>query len=197
MRVFSSSQLISMNTTPAISGSITMAQLQASMPGARRALFMKYHIGGCQSCGFADDETLAEVCQRNENLPIDEVINHLEESAAHDLAIQVTPEELKQKLESSAVPRLLDIRSREEFDAVRIDQSELLTPELQQEAFGSWQRDQQVVIIDHVGDRALDVAAFFIGHGLGQTHALMGGIDAYARDADTSLPRYEIELSKD
>jgi rhodanese-related sulfurtransferase len=174
-----------------------MAQLQASMPGARRALFMKYHIGGCQSCGFADDETLAEVCQRNENLPIDEVINHLEESAAHDLAIQVTPEELKQKLKTSAVPRLLDIRSREEFEAVRIDQSELLTPELQQEAFGSWQREQQVVIIDHVGDRALDVAAFFIGHGLSQTHALMGGIDAYARDADTSLPRYEIELTKD
>ncbi len=197
MRVFSSSQLILMNTNPTISGSTTMAKLQALMPGARRALFMKYHIGGCQSCGFSEDETLAEVCQRNDNLPVDEVIAHLEQSAAHDLDIQISPRELQQKLEEGIAPRLLDIRSREEFEAVKITQSELLTPELQQEAFASWPSDLLVIIIDHVGDRSLDVAAFFIGHGMKTTRALRGGIDAYAREVDTSLPRYEIELSTD
>ena len=197
MRVFSSSQLILMNTNPSIPGTITMAQLQASMPGARRALFMKYHIGGCQSCGFSDSETLAQVCERNDNLPLEEVVEHLEESAAHDLAIQITPEQLRLMLESNTAVKLIDIRSREEFEAVSIDHSELLTPELQQDAFGSWERDLQVVIIDHLGDRALDVTAFFIGHGLKETRALAGGIDAYARDADPSLPRYNIELSGD
>ena len=73
---------------------------------------------------------------------------------------------------------MLDIRSREEFEAVKITQSELLTPELQQEAFASWPSDLLVIIIDHVGDRSLDVAAFFIGHGMKTTLALRGGIDA-------------------
>ena len=35
-----------------------------AFPGARRALFARYHIGGCQSCGFSPGETLAEVCAR-------------------------------------------------------------------------------------------------------------------------------------
>ena len=37
-------------------------------PGAQRALFRKYHIGGCSSCGFSPNETLAGVCARNENV---------------------------------------------------------------------------------------------------------------------------------
>ena len=194
MRVFSSSQLISMNTHPPIADTITMVELMKVMPGARRALFMKYHIGGCQSCGFQDSETLAQVCERNDNLPMAEVIAHLEESASHDLAIQILPDEFKLKLDDSATMKLLDIRSREEFEAVRINGSELLTTDLQQDAFATWHHSQQVVIIDHKGDRSLDVAAFFIGHSLTETRALHGGIDAYAKDADTSLPRYNIEL---
>jgi len=158
---------------------------------------MKYHIGGCQSCGFQDSETLAQVCERNENLPIEEVIAHLEESASHDHAIQISAEELKLKINAGAPMKLLDIRSREEFEAVMIKGSVLLTPELQQDAFSSWSKDQEVFIIDHKGDRSLDVSAFFIGHGLTGTRALLGGIDAYAKDADTSLPRYNIEIEND
>ncbi|HZV35209.1 MAG TPA: rhodanese-like domain-containing protein, partial [Verrucomicrobiae bacterium] len=43
-------------------------------PGAQRALFRKYHIGGCSSCGFQPTETLAQVCARNNNLNVDEVL---------------------------------------------------------------------------------------------------------------------------
>ncbi len=174
-----------------------MADLIKMMPGARRALFMRYHIGGCQSCGFQDSETLTQVCERNDNLPIEEVIAHLEQSASHDRAIQISPEELNLKINTDAPIKLLDIRSREEFEAVMIKGSVLLTPELQQSAFSSWPNTQEVVIIDHKGDRSLDVTAFFIGHGLTGTRALHGGIDAYAKDVDTSLPRYNIEIGND
>ena len=57
MRVFINAQLNSMQSNPKISAETTMKQLQELMPGARRALFAKYHIGGCQSCGFDDSET--------------------------------------------------------------------------------------------------------------------------------------------
>lgn len=171
-----------------------MADLQRQIPGARRALFAAYHIGGCQSCGFSDEETLADVCERNENLPVDQVVAHLQQSAEHDRAIQISPEDLKALLGGEGPPAMLDIRSREEFEAVSIPGSQLMTNELQQEAFGTWERDATVIIIDHQGDRSLDVAAFFIGHGLKQTKALAGGIDAYAKEADSSLPRYRVEL---
>jgi rhodanese-related sulfurtransferase len=177
-----------------ITGSTTMADLQSALPGARRALFARYHIGGCQSCGFEDGETLASVCERNEGLPVAEVITHLEESDAHDRSIQITPDDLKSKIDAGADLKLLDIRSREEFEAVKIAGSELLTAELQQQAFGTWGSDAEVVIIDHSGDRSLDATAFFIGHGLNHTRSLAGGIDAFAKNVDTSLPRYRIEI---
>ena len=195
MRVFINAQLNSMQSNPKISAETTMKQLQELMPGARRALFAKYHIGGCQSCGFDDSETIGEVCKRNEDLPVDDVLKHLSSSAEHDQKIQINPTELKKELDQeNADIKLLDIRSREEFEAVKIPGSEIMTADLQQEALGKWDKETRTIIIDHTGDRSLDVAAFFIGHGLNRTVALAGGIDAYSKEVDPNIPRYRIEI---
>ena len=181
-----------------ISEKTTMSELQELIPGSRRALFAKYHIGGCQSCGFDDSEPIAEVCQRNDNLPVNEVLDHLQTSADHDKKIQINPKDLKSKIEDTNNKiHLLDIRSREEFEAARIEGSQILTAELQQEALGKWDKDTSIIIIDHSGDRSLDVTAFFIGHGMKNVLALNGGIDAYAKGVDPSIPRYRIEIESD
>ena len=198
MRVFINAQLNSMQSNPKISAETTMKQLQELMPGARRALFAKYHIGGCQSCGFDDSETIGEVCKRNEDLPVDDVLKHLSSSAEHDQKIQINPSDLKKELDQeNADIKLLDIRSREEFEAVKIPGSEIMTADLQQEALGKWDKETRTIIIDHAGDRSLDVAAFFIGHGLNRTVALAGGIDAYSKEVDPNIPRYRIEIEPD
>ena len=62
-----------MSSTAAIDPTISMRELLEQFPGAQRALFRRYHIGGCSNCGFRPDETLAGVCARNENLDVDEV----------------------------------------------------------------------------------------------------------------------------
>ena len=72
-----------------------------------------------------------------------------------------------------------------------------MTADLQQEALGNWDKETRTIIIDHAGDRSLDVAAFFIGHGMNRTVALGGGIDAYSREVDSSIPRYRIEIESD
>ena len=198
MRVFINAQHNSMQSHPKINAETTMKQLQELMPGARRALFAKYHIGGCQSCGFDDDETLEEVCERNENLPVNEVIDHLLLSSEHDQKIQISPRDLKDELDQADEEiKLLDIRSREEVEAVKIEGSQIMTNELQQEALGKWNKETRTVIIDHTGERSLDVAAFFIGHGLNRTVALAGGIDNYSKEVDSSIPRYRIEIEPD
>ena len=198
MRVFINAQLNSMQSNPKISAETTMKQLQELMPGARRALFAKYHIGGCQSCGFDDSETIGDVCKRNEDLPVDDVLKHLSSSAEHDQKIQINPSDLKKELDQEIADiKLLDIRSREEFEAVKIPGSEIMTADLQQEALGKWDKETRTIIIDHTGDRSLDVAAFFIGHGLNRTVALAGGIDAYSKEVDPNIPRYRIEIEPD
>lgn len=171
-----------------------MAELLRSYPGAQRALFAKYHIGGCRSCGFRPDETLAEVCERNDHLPLAEVIAHIRESHDADERIQISPRELAELRSRQAGIKLLDTRSREEHEAVSIPGSRLVTQGLIEEIFNSWSKSELIVVYDHTGHRALDAAAYFIGHGFSETKCLAGGIDAYSLEVDPALPRYRIEL---
>lgn len=76
----------------------TMGDVLTAYPGAQRALFAKYHIGGCASCGFRPDETLGGVCERNEGIPVAEAIDHILESHAKDQARQINPLELKSQI---------------------------------------------------------------------------------------------------
>lgn len=171
-----------------------MGGLLQSYPGARRALFARYHIGGCHSCGFSDTETLAEVCARNENISVDEVIGHIQQSHEGDLKIQITPQALLELRQKNPNMRLLDVRSREEHEAVSIPGTVMMTQELISEIFASWSKAEPLVIYDHTGERALDAVAYFIGHGFTEAKALAGGIDAYSIEADQSLPRYKVEM---
>lgn len=173
---------------------MTMSEVLAAYPGARRALFAKYHIGGCRSCGFEDTETLAQVCQRNDALPPGEVIDHLNASREHDAALQISPSELAAALQSDNPPKLLDVRSREENEAVSLPGSEFLTQELMHEIFGKWDKQTVIVLYCHKGDRSLDLAAYFHGHDMRNTKSLAGGIDAWSCLVDESVPRYKLEM---
>ena len=45
-------------TRPAITRHSTMGEVLEAYPSAQRALFRRYHIGGCNSCGYAPGDTL-------------------------------------------------------------------------------------------------------------------------------------------
>src|SRR3954451_10141220 len=109
-----------MNFAAAVDPNITMRELLEQFPGAQRALFRRYHIGGCSSCGFSPDETLAGVCQRNGNLDVKEVLAHIQSSHEQDAKILISPKELADALQQDKSLRLVDVRSREEFEAVHI-----------------------------------------------------------------------------
>ncbi len=176
-----------------ITPDMTMGAIVAAYPGARRALFRRYHIGGCSQCAFSDDETLAELCARNEGISPEEVAAYLCDAEAEDRNYLIEPVELKALLDSGNPPRILDIRSREEFEAVRIPGSDFFTNDLMQSALAEWDRSASIVLVDHDGRRGLDAAAFFTGHQFTHVKALRGGIDAYSAEADPSLPRYDLE----
>jgi len=184
--------VVELSATP-IDPQITMGELLRQFPGAQRALFRKYHIGGCSSCGFNVDETLAGVCSRNDQLPVDEVIQHIVESYSAERAMQIEPPDLSDKLKKGEQINLLDVRTREEFDAVKIDGAKLFTQELMQEILGKWSREDPFVIYDHTGTKSLDAAAYFQGHGFENVKVLRGGIDAWSVSVDPKLLRYHLE----
>jgi rhodanese-related sulfurtransferase len=182
-----------MNSAAVIDPNITMRELLVQLPGAQRALFRKYHIGGCSSCGFSPEETLAQVCARNENLDVDEVIEHIIASEEAERAMQIEPRDLAEQIARGEKVYLLDVRTREEYDAVKIDNAHLFTQELMQEIQSNWPRENLLVIYDHQGTRSLDAAAYFQGHGFENVKSLRGGIDAWSVEVDPKLSRYHLE----
>ena len=182
-----------MSTVSAINPNITMRDLLVQFPGAQRALFRKYHIGGCSSCGFGQDETLAGVCARNENLNVDEVVEHIVTSHEADEAMQIAPRELSDRIASGEKVYLLDVRTREEWEAVKLADSHLFTQELMQEILANESKTDLLVIYDHEAARSMDAAAFFQGHGFENVKSLRGGIDAWSEEIDPTLPRYHLE----
>lgn len=161
-------------------------------PGAQRALFRKYHIGGCSSCGFQPTETLAQVCARNNNLNVDEVLESIKASHEQDEKILISAIELADLRAKNPTLKLLDVRSREEFEATHIEGSILMSQPTVQEIMAHWPRTEEFVIVDHMGKMGLDAAAYFAGHGFEHVRCLRGGIDAWAREVDAKVRRYQL-----
>ena len=128
-----------------------MQEVLELFPGAQRALFRRYHIGGCSSCGFQPEETLAQVCARNGNLDVAEVLAHIQSSHEQDVKVLISPKELAELLQQDKSLKLVDVRSREEFEAVHIAGSVLLSQDVMRELMASGSNTNPMVVIDHAG----------------------------------------------
>jgi rhodanese-related sulfurtransferase len=169
-----------------------MGEIMEALPGARRALFARYHLGGCSSCAFSDTETLAELAARAE-IDAEEVLDHLLASHVHDAEMLISPPDLKDRLDAGEKIILVDVRTREEHEAVTIAGSAFFTQESQQRFF-SLPPETVIVIYDHVGRSVLDQVAWFRGHAMKETYGLQGGIDAWSKEVDPSVQRYRLEM---
>lgn len=166
-----------------------MREVMEALPGARRALFARYHLGGCQSCAFSEEETLDELCARAELDP-HEVLEHLRESHVIDLAMLIAPKDVAEREEEAL---LVDVRTREEHEAVKIDGSVFFSQELQEKIFAE-KPGGLVVLYDHTGKYVLDQVAWFRGHGIENAFGMAGGIDAWSQEVDEGVMRYRVEV---
>lgn len=102
-------------------------------------------------------------------------------------SIQEVAETLKERKEEIT---LLDCRTPEERDIVEIADSTLITKELAEEIIKEWDRKREIIIYCHHGGRSLQAVSYFNQHGFENCYSMAGGIDAWARQIDTSLPTY-------
>src|SRR5688572_17792613 len=125
----------------AINPQSTMREVLEAFPGAQRALFRRYHIGGCSSCGFQPTETLEGVCQRNGVNPT-EALDHIQTSHQQDAKFLLAPAEVARLQEQHPGLRLVDIRTREEHEAVALPGSILMSQPLMQEILAKWPKTE-------------------------------------------------------
>ena len=165
-----------------------MQQVTTVFPSAQRALFQKYHVGGCSSCGFQPTDTLATVAM-NHGLDTNEVIEHIQSSQEMEKDIEITPQDTAALLKQGKV-KLLDVRTTEEYAIASVPGSMLVDQSLAQEIIQSWAKDTPIVTLCHHGVRSLDAVAYLRGHGFVNARSMRGGIDAWADQIDSSIQRY-------
>ena len=99
------------------------------------------------------------------------------------------PAELKALLASSQPPQLIDVRSQEEQDIACIAGGKLLDTE-QERALEGLARDTPIVFYCHHGMRSRSAAERYLAQGFTRVYNLEGGIDAWSKQVDSSVPRY-------
>ena len=105
---------------------------------------------------------------------------------------QISPAELAAWLadKSREAPLLLDVREPWEHDKARIAGSQLLPMGQIQARVAELDDKREVVAICHHGGRSMQVAVFLEKSGFSRVHNLAGGIDAWSRTVDASVPLY-------
>lgn len=105
---------------------------------------------------------------------------------------QISPAELAAWLadKSREAPLLLDVREPWEHEKARIAGSWLVPMRDIPARVAELSKAEEVVAICHHGGRSLQVAAFLEKNGFPKVHNLAGGIDAWSRTVDPSIPLY-------
>src|SRR6201998_608013 len=140
-----------------------MEQVTTVFPSAQRALFQKYHVGGCSSCGFQPTDTLASVAG-NHGLDVNEIVEFIKRSQETEKDIEITARETAELLKEGKI-KLLDVRTPEEYAIASVPGSLLIDQALVQEIMETWPKDTAIVTMCHHGIRSLDAAAYLRGHG--------------------------------
>ena len=120
------------------------------------------------------------------------MLAHIQSSHEQDAKVLISPKELAELLQKDKSVKLVDVRSREEFEAVHIEGSVLLSQDVMRELMASGSNTNPIVVVDHAGKNGLDAAAYFMGHGLQNVRCLRGGIDAWAQEVDPKMRRYKL-----
>ncbi len=113
----------------------------------------------------------------------------MDEANLEDL--QVTPQEVREKMEAKDKFLLLDVREPWEAKLAQIPGSMLVPLQQVSENLGVLVGAQEIIVYCHHGIRSLDVTVWLRQQGMENARSLAGGIDRWSREIDSSIPRYD------
>ncbi len=102
---------------------------------------------------------------------------------------QSTVKDLKKALDDNPRLQFFDVRTMDERQRAMIPGSKLLTPDVREAAM-KLPKDTPLWFHCHHGGRSNAMAENFLKAGFTKVHNVHGGIDAWAREIDPTVPRY-------
>ena len=109
------------------------------------------------------------------------------------LPFEVTPQEVKRRLDSGDHIALLDVREPSEVQQASIAGAELApmrTVPARLQELEALADDATLIIFCHHGVRSLQVVNWLREQGIGASQSMAGGIDRWSREVDPTVPRY-------
>jgi adenylyltransferase/sulfurtransferase len=103
---------------------------------------------------------------------------------------EITPEELKGKIDRGDHVLLIDVREPHEYEICNIPGAKLIPLASLPEHANELSLTDEIVAHCHVGARSARAVEFLHGLGFRRIKNLRGGIDAWAERIDPSMPRY-------
>ena len=105
--------------------------------------------------------------------------------------MNITPTELKARLERGDKLRVIDVREADEWAVAQLPKAELIPlSQFQQRALQELSPDETIVLYCHHGMRSARAQGFLKAQGYTDVINLTGGIDAWALQVDPSMKRY-------
>ena len=104
---------------------------------------------------------------------------------------EITPEEVKSKLDQGEQFILLDVREPWEFETAHMDGAKLMPMgDVPARAHQELDPEDHIVVICHHGVRSMNVTAWLRQQGFEKAQSMCGGIDAWSRRMDSKVPVY-------
>jgi len=104
---------------------------------------------------------------------------------------EITPEEVKAKLDRRDSFTLLDVREPWEYETARIDSAKLMPMgDVPSRAHQELDPDEDVVVFCHHGVRSMNVTVWLRQQGFEKAQSMRGGIDAWSRKVEAKVPLY-------
>ena len=103
---------------------------------------------------------------------------------------EITPEEVRSKLESGQDFTLLDCREPWEYQAARIDRALNIPMGEIPARVRELDPDEHIIVVCHHGVRSMNVTAWLRQQGFEKVQSMAGGIDRWSRTVDPKVPIY-------
>lgn len=112
-------------------------------------------------------------------------------TASRTMDYEISPEDVKAKLNAGEAFTLLDVREPRELEIAWIDGAKLMPMgDVPSRAHQELDPDDPIVVLCHHGVRSMNVTAWLRQQGFEKAQSLRGGIDAWSRRVDPSVPLY-------
>jgi sulfur-carrier protein adenylyltransferase/sulfurtransferase len=103
---------------------------------------------------------------------------------------EITPQELRRRLDAGEALTVLDVREPWEYAIARLAGSINIPLDQLPQRLAELDAQGTTIVMCKAGGRSRRAAQYLAGAGFNQAVNLAGGIDAWARDVDPGMPTY-------